>query len=113
MPDLLDMIDDIEIQKEKPFPKLKPPKPPKPKEKEYFGEISFEEIANSSEFKRLIYLIWFGKTHRGKSKDLEIQLSKRKQEITIIKKFEMDTRKDFTEVIKELKTELAKRKIEA
>ena len=67
-------------------------------------EIAFQEIANSTEFKRLVYLIWFGKTHRSKTKDLERQLVKRKQEITVNKEIERGSRQDFGEVVKELKT---------
>ena len=89
---------------------LKPPKPPKP-DKEIFDNITFEEIANSSEFKRLVYLIQFGKTHRGKSEDLEKKLIKRQEEITIIKEIERGSKGAFKAVVKELKEKLAKQKV--
>ncbi len=74
------------------------------------NKITFEEIANSTEFKRLVYLIQFGKTHRGKSTDLERKLIKRQQEITIIQEIERGSKGAFKEVVKELKLKLAKRK---
>ena len=77
---------------------------------EILDKIAFQKIANSSEFKRLVYLIWFGKTHRGKSNDLERQLIKRKEEIIVINKIGRGTHQDFREVVSELKEALAKRK---
>ena len=74
------------------------------------NKITFEEIANSSEFKRLVYLIQFGKTHRGKSVDLERKLIKRQQEITIIQEIERGSKGAFKAVVKELKEKLAKQK---
>lgn len=109
---LLDKLGKFD-QKEKTLQQLKPPKPPKiTKEEEFEKEsmISFEEISNSSEFKRLVYLIQFGKTHRGKSEDLERNLIKRRQEITAIKEYERGTHKDFKEVVKELKNKLLKQR---
>ena len=75
------------------------------------NKITFEEIANSSEFKRLVYLIQFGKTHRGKSTDLERKLIKRQEEITIIKTIERGSPGAFKLVVKELKEKLAKQKV--
>ena len=92
----------------------KPPKAPKIIDDIEFDEvdkISFKEIANSSEFKRLVYLIQFGKTHRGKSTDLERKLIKRQQEIKIIREYERGTHGDFRNVVKELKEKLAKQKV--
>jgi len=109
---LLDKLDKFE-QKEKSLQQLNPPKPPKiivEEEVKNESMISFEEIANSSEFKRLVYLIQFGKTHRGKSTDLERKLIKRRQEITVIKEYERGTHKDFKAVVKELKNKLLKQK---
>ena len=74
------------------------------------NKITFEEIANSSEFKRLVYLIQFGKTHRGKSKDLDRKLVKRQSEIKIIREYERGTKQDFRNVVKELKLKLAKQR---
>jgi len=93
----------------------KPPMAPKPIDEvdiefDEENKITFEEIANSSEFKRLVYLIQFGKTHRGKSRDLERQLIKRRQEITLIKEYGRGTKQDFEEVVKELELKLAKQK---
>lgn len=59
----------------------------------------------------MVYLIWFGKVHRGKSDNLEKQLAKRQQEITVINKFERGSKKDFKEVVNELKLALAERKV--
>jgi len=96
---------------------LKPPQPAiieeVPKQKVVqasLDEIEFQKIANSSEFKRLVYLIWFGKTHRGKSNDLERQLVKRKDEITTLNRIGRGTHQDFREVVNELEEALAKRK---
>lgn len=93
---------------------LKPPKTPKifvdDTKPDVINKITFEEIANSSEFKRLVYLIQFGKTHRGKSVDLERKLVKRQQEIKIIREYERGTHGDFRNVVKELKEKLAKQK---
>jgi len=119
MPDLLDMIDEIDIEVNPPVEKpieiedLKPPKAPKISddiELDEFNKITFEEIANSSEFKRLVYLIQFGKTHRGKSVDLERKLVKRQQEIKIIREYERGTHRDFRNVVKELKEKLKEQK---
>ena len=118
MSDLLDMIDEIDITDSKtPTPvNKKPPKAPneiqvdQPNEIQV-NKITFEEIANSSEFKRLVYLIQFGKTHRGKSEDLERKLIKRQEEITIIKEIERGSKGAFKAVVKELKEKLAKQKV--
>jgi len=128
MPDLLDMIDEIDIEVNPPVEKpieiedLNPPKAPKIIDDIELDEvdtnlvskvdnITFEEIANSSEFKRLVYLIQFGKTHRGKSVDLEKKLIKRQEEITIIKEIERGSKGAFKAVVKELKEKLAKQKV--
>ena len=120
MPDLLDMIDEIDIEVtplvEKPIEikDLTPPKAPEisvdDTKLDIVNKITFEEIANSSEFKRLVYLIQFGKTHRGKSVDLERKLIKRQQEITIIQEIERGSKGAFKEVVNELKLKLAKQK---
>jgi len=95
------------------IPTIVKPKTPKKiitKSKERtLDEITFGEIANSSEFKRLVYLIWFGKTHRGKSVDLERQLVKRKQEITAIDEYARGSKKDYKDVMSELKQVLVNR----
>jgi transcription elongation factor Elf1 len=41
-------------------------------------ENMFQDLADSTEFKRFIYRLWFGKTHRGTSKELEAELRERK-----------------------------------
>lgn len=109
--DLLERMEKIKEQKEKTLLQLKPPKIIVEEEEfEKESMISFKEISNSSEFKRLVYLIQFGKTHRGKSEDLERKLLKRRQEITVIKEYERGTHKDFKEVVMELKNKLLKQK---
>lgn len=114
MSKLSDKFKELEIPKKIKIESLKPPMTPKINiindKPEREDMISFEEIANSSEFKRLVYLIQFGKTHRGKSEDLERKLIKRRQEITVIKEFERGTHKDFKEVVKELKNKLLKQR---
>ncbi len=118
MPDLLDLIDDIDIQEEKSIEiEDSKPTPKAPKiyvddtKPDVVNKITFEEIANSSEFKRLVYLIQFGKTHRGKSTDLERKLIKRREEITIIKTIERGSPGAFKLVVNELKEKLAKQKV--
>lgn len=121
MANLLDKFLELEEPKEIKIKDSKPPtpvtkKPPKaPKiiddiELDEVDKITFEEIANSSEFKRLVYLIQFGKTHRGKSTDLERKLIKRQQEITIIQEIERGSKGAFSLVVKELKEKLTKQK---
>lgn len=115
MANLLDKFLELEEHEEIKVNDSKPPtpvikKPPKPA-KEIFDNITFDEIANSSEFKRLVYLIQFGKTHRGKSEDLERKLIKRREEITIIKEIERGSKGAFNLVVKELKEKLAKQKV--
>lgn len=88
---------------------LHPPKLSKPKEEQIqtFGNgISFEEIADSSEFKRLVYLIWFGKTHRGKTSELEQEIENRKQKIDTLNTIEK--RGTYSDVVNEFKELLAK-----
>lgn len=114
MSKLSDKFKELEIPKKIKIESLKPPMTPKINiindKPEREDMISFEEIANSSEFKRLVYLIQFGKTHRGKSDDLERKLIKRRQEITVIKEYERGTKQDFKEVVKELKNKLLKQR---
>lgn len=95
-----------------------PPKrlPPKKelKQVERVGNISFDELADSSEFKRLVYLIWFGKTHRGKGSDLDAQMWKRQKDFEsfqeIAEELGRGTMTDAKAMVKELKEVLNKRK---
>jgi len=116
MGSLLDKLDKFEekkdeYQEEKIIPESKKTNikkedlhPPKPKT---FGNgISFEEIANSSEFKRLVYLIWFGKTHRGKTRELEQELKNRKQKLNTLN--DIESKGNYTNVVNEFKRLLAK-----
>jgi len=111
---LLEKFENLEKPKAPTPVTKKPPKAPKisvdDTKPDVINKITFEEIANSSEFKRLVYLIQFGKTHRGKSKDLERKLIKRQQEIKIIREYERGTKQDFRNVVKELKLKLAKQR---
>ena len=114
MANLLEKFENLEKPKTPTPVNKKPPKAIKisvdDTKPDVVNKITFEEIANSSEFKRLIYLIQFGKTHRGKSTDLERKLIKRQEEITIIREIERGSKGAFKEVVKELKLKLAKRK---
>ena len=96
----------VKIQALKP-PK-QPPKPPKPII-DYEG-IDFDKIANSSEFKRFIFMIRTGSTFRGSNVELDKKLQKTEQEINFIKEIGRGTHQDFRSVVSELKEALAKRK---
>ena len=87
---------------------LKPPKTPKPII-DYEG-IDFNKIANSSEFKRFIFMIRTGSTFRGSNVELDKKLIKTEEEINIIKELGRGTHQDFKSVVSELKEALAKRK---
>ena len=92
-----------------------PPKRLTPtKQVERVGNISFDELADSSEFKRLVYLIWFGKTHRGKGSDLDAQMWKRQKEFESFQEIAVElgrgTASDMKSVVLELKEALNKRK---
>lgn len=87
---------------------LKPPKVTKPII-DYEG-IDFNKIANSSEFRRFIYMIRTGSTFRGSNIELDKKLLKTEQEINIIKEIGRGTHQDFKSVVSELKEALAKRK---
>lgn len=110
-----------EVKKEDLHPPMAPPKPiersPTPEMIKIaeervkpmvipHGEIDFEAIANSSEFKRFIYYLFTGKTHRG-------TIAKLDQEIKVYKKVAEDvmetmrgSKSDYRMVMKELKEKL-------
>ena len=82
----MDLLEKALKYREKETKPLPPPRPPKKlkrpltKPKEGLLEIPkdldkwFIDLALSSEFKRLIYRIWKGKVHRGKSEELNQEL---------------------------------------
>ena len=76
-----------------PTPVLNPPPEPEVQNEAIPSGIKgfINYIANSSEFERLIYLIWKGQTHRGASKNLKISLTH-------------EYKKRFGDVMNELKT---------
>ena len=88
---------------------LQPPKPPKEVIEQDF-DVYFNKISNSSEFKRLVYLIYTGKTHRGTREDLDVKLKSHQETISIVEEVGRGSHQDFREVVKELKENLAKRK---
>ena len=104
MGDLLDMFDEFETKPPTAPKHLKPPPTPQPITND--GNPSFEEIAQSSEFKRFLYFVQFGRTHRGTQQDLDKQLIIRKEEIKIVQ----DMRKSdvYGGVMKEFKDKVSK-----
>ena len=108
MDDLLDMFDRFE-EKPPTAPKhLKPPplaKPIKIEPMTKIGHLSFDEIANSSEFKRFIFYLFEGKTHRGTADDLDRKLNNHHETLEIVQ----DLRKgSYGDVMKEFKDKVAK-----
>jgi hypothetical protein len=67
--------------------------------------IDFNKIANSSEFKRFMYYIYTGKTHRGTKDQLDWDIKKKRQEVQEIKALP-------AELLAELKEKLKGRKID-
>ena len=110
-------LEQKEVPKVSPPVHLQPPKPPtvieEISEELIAGRLTFEEIANSSEFKRLVYLIQYGKVHRGTGVDLERKLIKRQNQIKAINEYERGTKRDFKAVVAELKIRLKEQKIKA
>lgn len=79
----------------------KPPKTSKPVKKDHqkkTGDVEFKidwiKVANSSDFKRAVFLALEGKVWRGKDADLEKELNK---------KIEVFRDPDFSNLVKELK----------
>ena len=108
----------IGLSKEKPHPPIAPPKPiqkkdlkpPKQVEPTSFvnqiineEDIDFNKIANSSEFKRFIFMIRTGSTFRGSNEELDKKLVKTEQEISIVRELGRGSHQDFREVVNELK----------
>lgn len=77
MNNLLNKFDNVKEKKEKTKEKTK-------SSKKEIVKVKFDDITNTSEFKRLVYMIWFGKAHRKSNEDLEKQLSLRKKEIKFV-----------------------------
>jgi hypothetical protein len=79
--------------------RLEPPRAPKPpeparEEKAIVYNIDWKKLAESSDFKRLIYLAVEGHTWRGKDKDLEKHLDNK---LTVLRD------PNFSSVIKDMK----------
>ena len=90
---------------------LHPPRAPTPtmidvaqKRLEY-GDINFQMIANSSEFKRFVYFIYTGKTHRGTLEKLDNDIKQIKDNVEIVRAMPK-------EVLAELKEKIKKRYVE-
>ena len=85
-----------EVKPEHVHPPKAPPKttPPKKEEKETTFEIDWVKVANSSDFKRAVYLALEGKVWRGKDADLEKHLNQ---------KIEIFRDPNFSGVVNELK----------
>ena len=98
MPNNIDDLLDRAFGIKKELPILTPPKPPKIIET-YQEEIDFEKIANSSEFKRLIYMIYTGKTHRGNRQNLDNEIKSHKENNALINVIKHDS-----SLIKEIKS---------
>lgn len=134
MPDLLDMIDEIDIEVNPHVEKLieiedlKPPKPPNvPKIKENIKDMGMNDIpgywewCNSSETKRHYYFTKLGRVHRGSSKKMVKDLEIKQKEIKDVKEImeigrgtKMDRKALITElkiVLNERKEKLAKQKV--
>lgn len=87
---------------------LHPPKPPKPVK--MVSDDFFVELANSTEFKRFIYKVLYGKVHRTEKQHGNLD-EKVKVGLEIFQEFGRGTKKDFRDVVKELKEKLAKQKV--
>ena len=110
-------LSEMKVEKTQPL-KKQDLRPPKTVSKPTIQKIEpiqdfdsyFENISKSSEFKRLVYLIYTGKTHRGTTKNLDVELKSHKTDIDIVKGLGRGSHQDFKEVVNELKEALAKRK---
>jgi len=70
----------------------------------------FVELANSTEFKRFIYKVLYGKVHRTEKQHGNLD-EKVKVGLEVFQEFERGTTKNFKEFVKELKEKLAKQKV--
>ena len=85
--------------------------PPKPEVSNVdYSNIDFEYIAKSSEFKRFIYFMYTGKTHRGTIKQLDQEIKRTKENLEIVNEMGRGTNTDMKEVVRELKLTLQARK---
>ena len=75
-----------------------------------YSNIDFEYIAKSSEFKRFIYFMYTGKTHRGTIKQLDQEIKRTKENLEIVNEMGRGTTTDMKEVVRELKLTLEARK---
>lgn len=87
---------------------LKPP--PLPKIDISFDDLDYDEIARSSEFRRFVYYIYTGKTHRGTLKKLDIDIKAHKEVSQIVTKLQRGSPQDFRECMKELEEKLKARR---
>ena len=111
MSDLLDMIDEIDITDSKtPTPvNKKPSKAPKI-EIQKISDNFFVDLANSTEFKRFIYKVLYGKVHRTEKQHGNLD-EKVKVGLEVFQEFERGTHNDFRSVVKELKEKLTEQKV--
>lgn len=101
----------LKDQLEKAFPKKHPEKkelhpPPPVRIETSYEDIDFTAIANSTEFRRLVYLIYMGKTHRGKDIELRREIKETQQAVEVVKELGRGSKADYREVMKELKERL-------
>jgi hypothetical protein len=74
------------------------------------GDIDFDAIANSSEFKRFIYYLFTGKVHRGSLQKLDEEIKVYKKVAEDVMETMRGSRTDYREVMRELKDVLAKKR---
>ena len=75
-----------------------------------YSNIDFEYIAKSSEFKRFVYFMYTGKTHRGTIKQLDQEIKRTKENLEIVNEMGRGTMKDRKALINELKQVLKAKK---
>ena len=88
---------------------LTPPSKPEVSNIDY-SNIDFEYIAKSSEFKRFVYFMYTGKTHRGTIKQLDQEIRRTKENLEIVNEMGRGSKTDMKEVVRELKLTLQARK---
>lgn len=97
------------VEEEKPI-HLTPPSPAIILKDLDFDNIDYDRISNSSEFKRFVYMIRTGKTHRGTKEDLDRKLKDTQEVIDVVKELKRGSTSDYRIVINEMKSKLAKQK---
>ena len=112
---LSDMFSELDHPPIAPKPVIKietltPPSKPAVKSNVDYSNIDFEYIARSSEFKRFVYFMYTGKTHRGTIKQLDEEIKRTKENLEIVNEIGRGTTTDMKEVVRELKLTLQARK---